>query len=361
MPASMTMHFFLGAHTPRGYLMRFDQLDRGTHDRKLILKGGPGCGKATLIRRVVERVEADAVELIHCPADPASLDGAILSRGDRRVVIFDGTPPHALEPRYPGVVETLLDLGEGLDERVLAGEAGAILALADRERELTGRIHRFLAAAGALLGDTAQLALRAVDAGKLERFAERLCRRELATGAGAAERVRFLTALTAEGVVLAGDTPGRLCERIYPIDDPYGAVSRLLLEGIRQRALARDYAVISCFCPMAPFAGLEHLFIPEAGVGFVTRRRMHPDLPSELRPINGRRFLDMETLGLRRQRVGFNRRAVQELLGEASRLFGEMATAHAALEARYRRAMDNSDADRLTDRACALAERTLAG
>ena len=52
---------------------------------------------------------------------------------------------------------------------------------------------------------------------------------------------------------------------------------------------------------------------------------------------------------------------LQELLGEASRLFGEMAAVHAALEARYRRAMDDSDADRMTDRACALAERTLAG
>ena len=359
MSASIPLHFFLGAHTPRGYLARIDQLDGCTHDRKIILKGGPGTGKATLISRVAEQVPSDSIEWLHCPASPGSYDGVILTRGARRAVIFDGTPPHTVEPRYPGVVETLLNLGDCLDESLLEPDREAIIALSEREQDLVARVHRFLAAAGSLLGDTTRLALNAVDIEKLERFIDRICHKELSCGSGAGERVRFLTALTRDGVVAAGTSPWDLCEKIYLIDDEHGAVSGLLLAGIRRRALASQYEVITCSCPMAPFGKIDHLLIPEAGIGFMTQNRIHPTFTSDLRHINSRRFMDMDTLGLRRQRVSFNRKAIAELLGESSRLFGEAADTHAALEAFYRHAMDFDRADALIERASTLVDRML--
>lgn len=95
-PEQKTLRFFLGANTPQGFVSRFDQL-ASVEDgwRVLVIKGGPGCGKSTMMRKVAERLgeEYGEVELIHCSSDVDSLDGVIVPA--LRFAIADGTPPHA--------------------------------------------------------------------------------------------------------------------------------------------------------------------------------------------------------------------------------------------------------------------------
>ena len=82
------LHFFLGANTPQGFVSRFDQLANPAEGwREFVLKGGPGTGKSSLIRKVAEHIE-----LIHCSSDVDSLDGVILP--EIKTSIADGTSPH---------------------------------------------------------------------------------------------------------------------------------------------------------------------------------------------------------------------------------------------------------------------------
>ena len=75
------------------------------------------------------------------------------------------------------------------------------------------------------------------------------------------------------------DTAKNLCDRIYLIDDVYGASSRLLLSTLRGQALANGYDIITCYCPLAPFEKIEHIFVPELRVGFMTANDYHqPDI-----------------------------------------------------------------------------------
>jgi len=95
------LHFFLGANTPQGFVSRFDQLaDASDGWRAFILKGGPGTGKSTLMRRVISKVEerCSLVEMIHCSSDVDSLDGVIVPA--IKTSIADGTAPHA-RSTYP--------------------------------------------------------------------------------------------------------------------------------------------------------------------------------------------------------------------------------------------------------------------
>ena len=64
----------------------------------MILKGGPGCGKSTFMRRVGAAMEraGERVVYINCSGDPDSLDGAIFL--DRNAAIVDGTSPHGTAP-----------------------------------------------------------------------------------------------------------------------------------------------------------------------------------------------------------------------------------------------------------------------
>lgn len=90
------LHFFLGTNTPQGFVSRFDQLaDPLDGWREFVIKGGPGTGKSTLMKRIAAEAgtRCKRVELIHCSSDVDSLDGVILH--DIKTSIADGTSPHA--------------------------------------------------------------------------------------------------------------------------------------------------------------------------------------------------------------------------------------------------------------------------
>lgn len=91
-------HFFLGANSAEGFYGLYDQLlDAKLYDL-IILKGTPGCGKSTFMRRVAAALEERGLETvyIHCSGDPDSLDGVIAPA--IRTAIVDGTAPHGTAP-----------------------------------------------------------------------------------------------------------------------------------------------------------------------------------------------------------------------------------------------------------------------
>ena len=63
-----------------------------------------------------------------CSSDPDSLDGVIFPQ--IRACIADGTSPHVIEPRFPGAVEELVNLGDYWDAEQLRVHAEGIRAAA---------------------------------------------------------------------------------------------------------------------------------------------------------------------------------------------------------------------------------------
>ena len=99
MTALPHIEYFLGANSPTGFYSLYPQLLPPEQARAIyILKGGPGCGKSTLMRRVGARMEEKGMETeyILCSGDPASLDALLLP--ELGVAIVDGTAPHGTAP-----------------------------------------------------------------------------------------------------------------------------------------------------------------------------------------------------------------------------------------------------------------------
>ena len=94
-----------------------------------ILKGGPGTGKSSLMRHVAEtcRKHGIDVELWQCSSDNDSLDGVLIP--SRSVAVIDGTAPHIMDPIYPGVRETIINLGAYWDEAILARNKCDIISI----------------------------------------------------------------------------------------------------------------------------------------------------------------------------------------------------------------------------------------
>ena len=122
--------FFLGANSPQGFVSRFDQLDCGDPQwHTFIIKGGPGCGKSSFMRRIAELFapHCPSMQLIACSSDPDSLDAVILP--EWKVSIADGTAPHILEPKQPALSESLLCFGSFLDPLLLMEHADTIRSI----------------------------------------------------------------------------------------------------------------------------------------------------------------------------------------------------------------------------------------
>ncbi|MEG2537799.1 MAG: hypothetical protein RSA45_07645 [Hydrogenoanaerobacterium sp.] len=358
--------FFLGANTPQGFVSKFEEIaDPAAGWQKFIIKGGPGTGKSGIIKAVAGAVagKCDSLELIHCSSDVDSLDAVIAN--DIKVVVADGTAPHAIEPKYPGAYETTVNLCDCWDEEKLQENRIHIMELYTKTARYHERCCRFLAAAGSLLNDSYRIAAEYTDAVKVAGYAERLAQREFGTAKAAVrgkESVRFLSAVTNEGITAFKKTPSSLCERLYIIDDDCGAVSRLLLSDLRSYALEGGFSVISCYCVSSPYEKLEHLLIPQLGIGFLTSNRYHHFGMPYYRNIHSKRFMDTEGIRQKKQRLSFNRKAANELLGEASRLLEEGKTSHDQLESCYTPYVDFAKVDKkakaVIEKICSFGSNT---
>ena len=63
-------HMFPGGNTPLGFYSYYDYIiDKTTANRLFILKGGPGTGKSTLMKKIGYELASKGyhIEFMHCP------------------------------------------------------------------------------------------------------------------------------------------------------------------------------------------------------------------------------------------------------------------------------------------------------
>lgn len=148
MAAEPRVQFYLGANAPSGFYSLYDQLIAPDQAQDvMILKGGPGCGKSSLMRKVGAAMEEQglAVEYIQCSGDPDSLDAVIIPTLGTAIV--DGTAPHVVEPKLPGAVERYVNLGACYDRAGLQAVRAELTACMKGYKGCYQRAYRCLTAA----------------------------------------------------------------------------------------------------------------------------------------------------------------------------------------------------------------------
>jgi len=339
----MQVDFFMGCNAPEGFCSLYGELTEPVPGvRRYLVKGGPGTGKSSLMRRVGAAFSSrdSRTEWIHCSSDPDSLDGVILHTG--RVSLVDATPPHVIEPSYPGSFESVVNLLAYFDEEKLEKRLPAIVSLQSANGECHKKCRGLLKCAAILLRDNALYAKGCTDFSKADALAARLSKTELRpTGHPFAEHRRFLSAVTNRGVLTFEETPQALCPRIILLRDSYGAASDRLLHRLREEAVKTGQEIYTCPSPLWPEERIDHLFFPELGLGFVTQGRFcsFSGIKPE-RTIHYTRFTDMEALGRRRQYLRFNHRAAKELILAAVEHLKRAKEIHDELERQYTDAVD---------------------
>lgn len=328
--------YFLGANSPSGFYSLYHELSDPDRIAALyILKGGPGCGKSTLMRRISRHAQAVGLDTqqILCSGDPDSLDALVLPQ--KGIAVVDGTAPHVVEAVCPGAVETYVDLSRFYNRSALQCVKPELLRTAAEYREYYRQAYRCLGAAGELRRNLTDCADSAELRQRLQKRAGGIIARELkkaGAGSGVAEQ-RFLSAVTHRGGIYLWDTVCAQAERVYELSDRYGT-AHYLLSPILSAALSAGYRVVSCPNPMAPDR-LSHLILPELSLAFVTST---PDAPWPHRPYRHLRLDAMAEESLRRAgkpRLRFTGKVADALIADGIAGLRQAREAHDRLEALY--------------------------
>ena len=344
--------FFLGTTTPAGFKGYFAELCREDGRRMYLIKSGPGCGKSTLMKRLADRA-GEPVERIHCSSDPDSLDGVVFCR--QGAALVDATAPHVLEPEAPGAEETVISLYDTIDAAALRPHRESICTLFGRSRCLRQRAARYIASAGSLLLDNRRAAACNTDFSKVRAYAQHLAARMLPRREGrGSEQIRLLTGITPKGCLFYAASVPVLADRVVVFHDEHGAAARLILELLREQALARGHRIITCRCALHPDDKIDHLFVPELRLAFLTSNSWHTCRFPGQKNVHCSRFMDLSHLSCYRARLRFNRKSAQDFLEEAVALMAQAKACHDELEACYRPAVDFAAVDDAAAR-CAAA------
>jgi len=282
--AIMERHMFSGANTPTGFFSYFDHIiPAQTAYHIYCIKGGPGVGKSTFMKKIAGDMTARGkiVEYIHCSSDPGSLDGIVLPQSG--IALIDGTAPHIIDPKYPGAVDEIINLGQFWDDRAIMKHRDSIISCFSEISAQFSRAYSYLAAAGNIRADIVKTRMRGVDERKLDDISNDIIGAEFSNTTAASMRPglrkMFATAITPDGLVGHIDTLISGCGKVYVLQGESGCGSEIILDDIARQALKCGLYAEAFYCPMDPDGKIEHLLVPELGLAVCTSNTYHAVAP----------------------------------------------------------------------------------
>ncbi len=330
------LHFFAGGNTGIGFCSCFeDILPKERRKRMFYLKGGPGVGKSTLMRRAAQAAAqaGQRVEYYHCSSDPDSLDGIALP--DLGWAMMDGTSPHVYDPVIPGAQDTLLSLGDCLDEPAMRSGAKEIAALQEEISLRFQRCYSFLSAAGQLGRLCAGQTLRDDRLHRLaKQYTEQLPRRG---GRGLCRRL-FAESFTPKGQVQQPIPDGYT---VRWVECPVGLCLTPLWQEISWTACWQGLPVVHLLNPLWP-EELDGILLPEQKLAFRTC------LP-ESRP-GAASWQELTRAGSQPEKErGYDRNAFELMICRALEQLSAAKQLHDELEQHYIPHMDFDRWERMLD------------
>ncbi len=346
--------YFVCANTARGFVNYFPETLQGL-DRVYILKGGPGCGKSTLMRTISSYFLARGEDVDHilCSSDPGSLDGVILK--NRKIAVVDGTAPHVIEPTAPGALEEYVNLGTAWDRRELTPHKEEILTLHHEIQSRYRDIYQKLADAKEIHDRWEAIYQENADFSLLDTAAQTLITTAMQEITPAEKQGtachRFFGAMTPTGAINYIEALTDFCETRYFIKGRPGTGKSTLLKKLAAAAIEKGQVAEVYHCSFDPDS-LDMVILPKLKLAAFDATPPHEIFPSRESDI----LLDLYETGIRPGTDEENyeifsllSRTYRDKIAEARTLLGETRELHDSLEEIYGKAMDFAKIDRVTD------------
>ena len=345
--------YFLAANSTLGFVSRFDQLyDPYGNWFLYIIKGGPGTGKSTLMKSIAKAASERGItsELIYCSSDPDSLDGVIFP--SLKVAIADGTAPHTLDPIFPGVADTIINLSDCWDRKKLYTFKNKIKEKTTQNSVYHKKSKNYLSACKNIDYSTECILKQVIIEDKINLYCKNTSKKLFKSNLNSigSEKIRFLSGITPKGIFVFEDTINSICDKIYVLEDDYGVASSIILKNLKQSALEAGFDITVCYCPTDPYNKLEYLIIPQIKTSFAVANNYHPlNQIVPYKTIHCKRFIDLEKLNDEKERLKFNKKIKLELIKKAVENLQLAKSTHDELEEMYIQSMNFSKVNKLSD------------
>lgn len=247
---------FPGGNTSVGFYSYYDYIIGENANRIFIIKGGPGTGKSSLMKKIgMEMFERGYdIEYHHCSSDNNSIDGVVIPK--LKVALIDGTAPHVVDPKIPGAVDEIINLGEFWDTKIMEKNKDKIIYYTKNNSKFYKRAYKYLSAARLIKEDYIRIISESQDFAKVnietgniikEIFGERKIQDKLG-------KVRHLfgSAYTPDGWVEYTDTLIEGLNNIYFIKGDCGTGKSTLLEKVYKEAVIRGLDTEVYHTPLIP-------------------------------------------------------------------------------------------------------------
>jgi hypothetical protein len=352
-------HMFPGGNTTTGFFSYYPYIlpqDQAQHI--FCIKGGPGVGKSTFMKGIGRAMgeNGHTVEYMHCSSDPGSLDGLVIP--GLKTALIDGTAPHVVDPKNPGAVDEIINLGECWNLPGIKKHKQDIIEANSSVGKLFARVYKYLGAAKPIHDDLIAICCEAsedtaVDV-ELEKIANFFKDEPKGRKLGR-ERKLFASAITPDGLLNYLDSILTVCNCVFEVRGP-GNLASAFLKAAAGEAVHRGLDVEEYYCPVEPAEKLEHLLIPELSLAFTTANKYHHASVAAENSIDFEPYMNKRVLEKYSKEVQFDKEQFDLLLREAVETLKEAKAMHDYMETFY---VPNMDFGAISQRRNELIERIL--
>lgn len=276
-------HYFTCANSSRGFYNFFESNLNGLQNL-YILKGGPGTGKSTLMKKIGTYFNelGYEIEFIHCSSDANSLDGVIIP--GLSVGMVDGTAPHVIEPKAPGAIEEYVNLGIAWDSKYLKPYTTEILNLQSQIKHCYETLYESYARALEIHDEWESIYINEMDFTKAPLLRQYICDNLLNFEKQdhiASVKHRFFGASTPNGPVDYIENLTENLDKRYFIKGRPGTGKSTLLKQMASHCEELGYDIEIYHCAFDP-ESLDMLLIPSKRICFFDSTAPHEYFPTKL-------------------------------------------------------------------------------
>jgi hypothetical protein len=358
---SQIRNYYAGSNSSVGFYSFYDGALKGLN-KLWILKGGPGTGKSSLMKKIgtyMSDRDYD-VEYLHCSSDNQSIDGVIFPQ--LKVGLVDGTAPHIVDPKYPGVVDEIINLGDYRNDTLLESSKEEIILLTNEVSEKFKKSYIQFAEARKVHERKEEIYLSAMDFNKADQVINQLKERifgDITTNDNNSNTRRlFFGAATPEGPVNFIDNLTDGLNKRFIIKGRSGSGKSTLMKRIGAEAERKELSVEYFPCAFDP-ASIDMIIIPKLSIAIIDGTAPHIINPTRDHDEIVDMFdlcIDPEIEKIKEKEIKDTEALYKKIMSKGTAYLKNAKELHDELEAYYVEAMDFTKLNELSDHLIAEIE-----